>query len=225
MKNISLIPARKNSKGVTKKNKRLLGGIPLFAHSVNFSTQSKLIDKTVINSDDEDILNYCKTNYKKVDLFRRSKNLAEDSTPMIDVLCDYLSNIDNNPEFITLLQPTSPLRSQEDLNSMYKIINENPNIDCITSIQEVPQHLSPYLMFHLNDDIMDPLFKEVPTRRQEVKTTFIRDGQIYIFRISSLLKNKKIITNQTYGYVSSIKGINIDSEEDWSNAVKLFEDS
>ena len=225
MRNISLIPARKNSKGVIGKNKRLLAGIPLFAHSINFSIKSNIIDKTVINTDDDDILSYCIRNYKDIDLFKRSKDLAIDTTPMIDVLHNYLSSDHYKPDFITLLQPTSPLRSQDDLSTMYKIINENPNIDCITSIQEVPQHLSPYLMFRLNNNMLDPFFDEVPSRRQEVKSTYTRDGQIYIFRTSSLLMNKKIITNQTYGYISSKRGINIDTEEDWDNAVKLFEDS
>ena len=122
---------------------------------------------------------------------------------MVEVLLDYIVNTNPQPEFVILLQPTSPIRSHKDLDKMFELIKTDPNIDCVLSIQEVPQHYSPQLMFYKNKNKLKPIIGEVPSRRQDVSPSYIRDGQIYIFRTTSLISKKAIITKNTYGLVSS----------------------
>ena len=225
MTNIAIIPARKNSKGVPGKNKRLLNGIPLFAHSIDFALKSNVVDKIVLNTDDEDITKYCSENYENLEIHIRSESLARDETSMVDVLMDYIKTTSCKAAFIILLQPTSPIRYHDDLVKMINLIESDSNIDCVTTVSEVPRHWSPYLMFQMSSERLVPLVEKIPTRRQDVPESYIRNGQIYVFRISSLMRTKKIITDNTYGVVSSLKGVNIDSEDDWNYAVGLFKNN
>ncbi len=223
MRTIAIIPARKNSKGVPGKNKRLLNGIPLVNHSIIFAQNNQHIEKVVLNTDDLEIINLSSLTFKDIEIYQRDDDLSKDDTPMVEVLLDYISNANPQPEFVILLQPTSPIRSHKDLDKMFELIKANPNIDCVLSIQKVPQHYSPQLMLHKNEKKLMPILgEEVPSRRQDVSPSYIRDGQIYIFRTTSLISKKVIITKNTYGLVSSKIGVNIDSEEDWTNAINLF---
>ncbi|MDA8908471.1 acylneuraminate cytidylyltransferase family protein [Gammaproteobacteria bacterium] len=225
MKNVAIIPARKNSKGVPGKNKRLLNGLPLVCHSIIFAQDNPNIDRVVINTDDADIIKYCSKNYDNLDIYQRDSELSKDDTPMVDVLLNYIKNAKTLPELIILLQPTSPIRSHKDLDKMLNLMKSNLNIDCVISVSEVPQHYSPHLMLNKFNNKLTPLFNRVPTRRQDVPPSYIRDGQIYIFRTTSLLNKKAILTDNTYGFISSEIGVNIDCEEDWTNAVKLLENN
>jgi CMP-N,N'-diacetyllegionaminic acid synthase len=222
MKNIAIIPARKNSKGVPGKKKRLLNGLPLVCHSIIFAKDDPNIDKIVINTDDLDIIKFCSKNYDSLDIFKRDSELSKDDTPMVDVILNYIKNVKTLPELIILLQPTSPIRSHKDLDEMLNLMKSDQNIDCVTSVSEVPQHYSPHLMFNKISNKLIPLFERVPTRRQDAPPSYIRDGQIYIFRTTSLLVKKAIVTDNTYGFISSKIGVNIDCEEDWVNAVKFM---
>jgi CMP-N,N'-diacetyllegionaminic acid synthase len=224
MTNVALIPARKNSKGVPGKNKRLLSGLPLVAHSIDFAVRSSVIDKVVLNTDDENISEYCSENYDAVEIYMRSQSLAQDDTGMADVLVDYIKTTSCQADFIILLQPTSPIRHHDDLSEMLTLISSDPSVHCVTSVSEIPQHLSPHLMFSMKETKLTTLMGEMPTRRQNVPKSYIRDGQIYVIRVSSLLQHKAIITSETHGFVSSESGINIDTEEDWNRAVGLYKD-
>lgn len=222
MSNIALIPARKNSKGVPGKNKRLLSGVPLVAHSIDFAARSNVIDKIVLNTDDEDIAEYCSKDYDAVEIYMRSQSLAQDETGMADVLVDYIRTTSCQADFIILLQPTSPIRNHSDLTEMLALINSDSSIHCVTSVSEVPQHFSPHLMFGMIETKLTTLMGEMPTRRQDVPKSYIRNGQLYVIRVSSLLQCKAIVTSETHGFVSSDSGVNIDSEEDWVRAVSLY---
>jgi N-acylneuraminate cytidylyltransferase len=222
MSNIALIPARKNSKGVPGKNKRLLAGLPLVAHSIDFAARSSVIDKIVLNTDDEDIAEYCSKNHDAVEIYMRSQSLAQDDTGMADVLVDYIKTTSCQADFIILLQPTSPIRNHNDLTEMLALINSDSGIHCVTSVSEVPQHFSPHLMFSMIETKLTTLIGQMPTRRQNVPKSYIRDGQIYVIRVSSLLQHQAIIALETHGFVSSESGVNIDTEEDWVHAVSLY---
>jgi CMP-N,N'-diacetyllegionaminic acid synthase len=122
-KTIAFIPARKGSKGVPGKNKKMFAGKPLIQWSIEQAAATKLFDAIVVSSDDEDILQIAKDCKKlKVVPVERHKELSTDEADMDDVLYDFFGRPENICEYICVLPPTSPLRKPEDIINMFKYL-------------------------------------------------------------------------------------------------------
>ena len=110
---LAIIPARGQSKGIPRKNVRLLNGKPLINYTIESAIHSKKITKIVLTSDDEEIMK--KGLEYGIDVIKRPNELAMDDSTLIDVMFhvfDYLADNSNfKPELVILLQPTSPLRT------------------------------------------------------------------------------------------------------------------
>ena len=116
MKVLGLIPARGKSKGIPRKNIKNLCGKPLIAWTIEESLKSKKLDNVVVSTDDEEIADIAQKYGADVP-FMRPAELAGDSTSGIDTV---LHAIDELPDFdsVLLLQPTSPLRTSTDIDSI-----------------------------------------------------------------------------------------------------------
>jgi CMP-N,N'-diacetyllegionaminic acid synthase len=123
MENVAFIPARKGSKGLPGKNKKIFAGKPLIQWSIEQAAATKLFDHIIVSSDDDDILQIAKDCKKlKVVPVERHKELATDDADMDDVLYDFFGRPENKCKNICLLPPTSPLRSPEDILAMFKFL-------------------------------------------------------------------------------------------------------
>jgi len=123
MKTVAFIPARKGSKGLPGKNKKLFAGKPLVQWSIEQAAATKLFDHIFVSSDDEDVLQIAKDCKKmKVVPLERHKELATDTADMDEVLYDFFGRPKNKCENICLLPPTSPLRLPEDISNMFKYL-------------------------------------------------------------------------------------------------------
>lgn len=127
---VGLIPARGGSKRVPRKNIRIVGGKPLLAWTIEVAKQSK-INKLVLSSEDEEILAVAQE--YGCETIKRPKKLAMDSTSSIDVVLHALS-VMSPCKYIVLLQPTSPLRTVEDINGCIDKCRDA----CITTYQGKP---------------------------------------------------------------------------------------
>jgi len=108
---LTIIPARGGSKGVKRKNVRNLAGKPLIAWTIEAAKNSKYLDRVVLSSEDKEIIKIAKEYGCEVP-FVRSKELAKDDTPGIDVVLHALNMIRERYNYVVLLQPTSPLRTE-----------------------------------------------------------------------------------------------------------------
>ena len=122
---VAVIPARENSVRIPGKNKKPFCGKPLIAWTVELALNIRMIDKVIVSSDDPDILEFCLTfygNHEKLEVIRRSKELAQSDTPMWKVLEHIYNNgaMEGNP-LIVILQPTSPLRLTEDVENAIRM--------------------------------------------------------------------------------------------------------
>jgi CMP-N,N'-diacetyllegionaminic acid synthase len=123
LKTVAFIPARKGSKGLPGKNKKIFAGKPLIQWSIEQAAATKLFDHIFVSSDDEDILRIAKDCKKmKVVPLERHPELATDTADMDDVLYDFFGRPGNKCKDICLLPPTSPLRLPEDISDMYKYL-------------------------------------------------------------------------------------------------------
>lgn len=119
-KAVAFIPARAGSKGIPGKNMKEFCGKPLIQWSVEQAKDSKLFDRIVVSSDDEKVLALAKE--LDVEAVERQAELCGDKTSLDDVLYDFFVRKDNRCDYISLLQPTSPLRSIEDLKEGFRFI-------------------------------------------------------------------------------------------------------
>ena len=123
MRNVAFIPARKGSKGLPGKNKKLFAGKPLVQWSIEQAAETKLFDAIVVSSDDEDVLQIASDCKKmKVVPVERHPELAGDDSDLDSVLFDFLVRPENKCDYICLLPPTSPLRSSKDIKAMFRFI-------------------------------------------------------------------------------------------------------
>jgi len=120
MENAAFIPARKGSKGVPCKNKKIFAGKPLVQWSIEQAKETKLFDNIFVSSDDDDILQIAKDcNVVPVE---RLKELASDTADMDEVLFDFFGRPGHECKNICLLPPTAPLRLAKDITAMYRFI-------------------------------------------------------------------------------------------------------
>lgn len=220
---LAVIPARGGSKGLPRKNIRLVAGKPLIAWTIEAAHASKVIDKTILSSDDPEIIETARAYGCEVP-FVRNPALAQDQTTTMDVVLDA---IDRCPGFqwVVLLQPTSPLRGTSDIDQAFSwcLTHAAPACVSIAAAQE-----SPYWMFHLSaKGTLAPLLPgQGITRRQDLPLSYSLNGAIYIARTDWLLTNKSFISDQTVGYVMPTeRSLDIDTQLDLDQLTFLLEKS
>lgn len=136
MKIMSVIPARGGSKGVPQKNIRLLNGFPVIAYSIVASQLSKLIHRTVVSTDSEEIAQISREYGAEVP-FLRPPALASDKSPDIEFvnhLLDFLQEIEGElPDYLIHLRPTTPLRDPKIIDEAIQVLLGTPNATALRS--------------------------------------------------------------------------------------------
>lgn len=220
LKILCIIPARSGSKGVRKKNLKKLCGKSLIEYTIDEIKKSKLINRTILSSDDDEIINFCKNKNIEVP-FKRPKNLSEDNSSMLSVIehaVKFLKdNEDYKPDIILLLQPTSPLRSYKNIDeALNKLIDSDA--DSIVSVIELPHNFNPYSIMKLERDHLIPYleYDEKKNIRQLKPIFYARNGAaIYAFTYNCLINKKSIYGDKILPYfMKKEESIDIDDEID-----------
>lgn len=224
---LAIIPARGGSKGVPRKNIRLLHGKPLIQYTIEAALQSNSLDVVMVSTDDEEIANTSRILGAMVPELRPAY-LASDKSPTIDTVLYTLKYYEEQGvEFDTvmLLQPTAPSRTSDDIKQAIKKYKEQ-KLDSLISVLPTPHEYSPYWSFEATKD--GSLELSVPqanliSRRQDLPTTYFRSGDIYITS-AEVLKSKHSLYGSKLGYhvMSWDDHINIDTMQDWHQAEKYF---
>ncbi|GAB1309280.1 acylneuraminate cytidylyltransferase family protein [Urechidicola sp. KH5] len=223
MKILGLIPARGGSKGVPRKNIRLLNGKPLIDYTILAGQQSNLITKLIVSSEDEEIINHSLAMNVSVP-FQRPERLATDESPTIDTIIHAINYFESKGEYfdaVCLLQATSPFRSTDFIDRAIRKFKE-ANSDSLVSVTQVPHQYNPHWVFEENDNsLLEISTKDdfIIARRQELPKAFIRDGSIYITKTKVLKEYKNVLGKKIAYIVSDFEPIiNIDTQEDWTLA-------
>ncbi|MCW3071613.1 MAG: N-acylneuraminate cytidylyltransferase [Bacteroidetes bacterium] len=218
MKILYFIPARGGSKGLPGKNIKELGGKPLIAHSIEAALKAEHKGKVVVSTDDAQIAAIAKQFGAEVPALR-PKNLAEDSTPTMDVLLHFLeaeSKNNNTYDVVVLLQPTSPLRSKEDIDNAFMAFEKN-NAAAVVSVCECDHH--PLWANELPENLSMKGFlkKEVAGKnRQQLPKYYMLNGAIYLAKTDHILSQKNFLGDDTTAYVMPReRSVDIDSEADF----------
>lgn len=222
MKNVlAVIPARGGSKGLKNKNIKIIACKPLISWTIDAALKSKYIDKVIVSTDSKEIEKISKEYGASVP-FLRPKELAKDDTSSIDVM---LHAIEHFPEYkiVIMLQPTSPLRDCSHIDQAFDFFFKS-NMDSCVSVTKDKK--TPFWSFSMvNENNLVSLFpdKEMPSRRQEIISTYHLNGAIYISSILNLKEKKSFITKKTFGYeMSEEVSIDIDDINEFNVASRLL---
>jgi len=200
-----IIPARGGSKGLPGKNIREICGKPLIAWSVEAGLKSNYADEVMVTTDYQEIADISKKYGANVP-FLRPDFLASDTATSFDAVKHaidfYKTELNREFDYIILLEPTSPLREDGDIDRMIeKIVQNESEFDSIVSIGEVHEHPS-IMKKTINDETLAPYCEtlELKTRRQDNDIAYFPYGVAYIVKTKSLLDEKTFYTKRNTFY-------------------------
>lgn len=213
---LGLIPARGGSKGIPRKNIKLLGGKPLIAWTIDEAKKSKYIDRLIVSTDDQEIADVAIEWGAEIP-FMRPPRLATDTARGVDVVLHALQEL-SGFDVVALLQPTSPFRVSGDIDGAIEFWADSGS----TVVGVVEATKSPYWMYNVGEDgRLERLLpmSEHADNRQNLPTVYVLNGAVYITDRSSLLEEESFLSQRTMAYVMpSDRSIDIDTDRDWTIA-------
>lgn len=195
---LAIIPARGGSRGIPRKNIRLLNGKPLIAYTIESALNSELIDRVIVSTEDKEIVQISEKSGAEV--IKRPEELAGDDTSTEDVLKHVVVQFEKDekytPDIIVLLQCTSPLRERNDIdNAIKKMIDSGA--DSLLSVCDDKS-----FFWKLKNDLSVPInynYNKRP-KRQETQQ-FRENGSIYVFKRKILMEHGSRLGGKIQIYV------------------------
>lgn len=221
---VAIIPARGGSKGIPRKNVKLLCGKPLIAYTIEAALSSKCIGRVVVSTEDKEIAEVA--GEYGAEVIARPAELARDDTPSF-LVCQhvirYLEEIKNfYPDVVVVLQPTSPRRIVEDVD---RAIEKFLEADCDTVVSVCEAEHPPHWTYTLEGDRMKPVIPggEKILRRQDTPKIYRLNGAVYVTRRDIIMNENRVLGNDTRAYIMPIeRSIDIDTELDFQFADLLM---
>lgn len=218
---LGIVPARGGSKGIARKNIRLLGGKPLLAYTAAAAHQSAVLSRVLLSTDDSDIAEIGKGCGLDVP-FLRPAELAQDATPMIDVILHAIRWVESQGQrydAVCLLQPTSPLRTAQTIDRCVASLWQR-NVDTVISVRPVPTEYNPnWVFFEGADGLLQPSIgdREIVPSRQLLPPAYHRDGSVFAAQTDTVLTTTSLYGARVLGVISpEEEAFDLDTEEQWS---------
>jgi len=215
---LGLIPARGGSKGLPRKNIKPLLGKPLIAYTIEQALASKHLDRVIVSTDSEEIAEVSRKYGAEVP-FMRPKELATDEAKSINVVLHVIKWMEENDksyDLLMLLQPTSPLRTVEDIDKAIELLLEK-EANAIISVCEVEQHSYWSNVLPPDGCMKNFIRPEVTNKnRQELPLFYRLNGAIYLVYWDYLKQEKTFFGDKTFAYIMPReRSIDIDEEIDF----------
>ena len=231
---LAIIPARGGSKGIPRKNIRVFAGFPLLAYSIKAATQSDMVTRVIVSTDDEEIAAVARE-YGAETPFMRPAELAEDNTTDLPVFQHALTWLKNHegyqPDVVIQLRPTSPIRPVNCVDDAVRLLLGHPEADSVRGVVESAQN--PYKMWRVDGTSghMVPLIGIEGVReaynapRQNLPLVYWQTGHVDAIRPEVILKKdsmsgaiiKPLIIDTGFT-------VDIDTPADWIQAERMVRD-
>ena len=208
---IAIVPARAGSEGLPGKNVRSLAGRPMIDWTLQAAAASDLIDRILVSTDDPRVAERAAV---PAEVIARPAELSGSQASVIDAIAHALDAADERPDYVVLLQPTSPLRTAADIDAAIRLCDQTGAPAVLT----VSPTLKP-ARFHgvLGDDgrlTLDP-----PRAGEAV----VLNGAVYVGRPERLFADRTFLTEETRALVMPPeRGWDIDTLYDFVIAEALF---
>ena len=226
MEILAIIPARGGSKGIKRKNLKPILDKPLVAYTIEASLKSKYITRTIVSSEDEEILEVSKK--YGAEILKRPQELAQDTTKTAPVMLDVIDKLENQgykADYIVLLQPTCPLRDEEYIDSAFEYYFEAQKKgydSCFSAFSSGYTHAKWRI---LHDDKLEALYDfRTRPRRQEIEEHYkmiTENGAFYALQWDTMKKTKDFIGYNPIAYITP-KVIDIDTIEDFQKVEEII---
>jgi CMP-N,N'-diacetyllegionaminic acid synthase len=189
---LGIITARGGSKGIANKNIAPLCGKPLITYTIEAAMKSLLLARCIVSTDSEEIADIAKKAGAQVP-FLRPAELSTDSSLALDVLSHAIRFMQEHEEmsfdYVMMLQPTSPLRTDEDIDACIRIAQET-NADSVFSMKELPD-FAPQKIKTIENGVIKPFIEEEKGQsapRHNGKKAYKRNCAVYLTRTELVLK-------------------------------------
>jgi CMP-N,N'-diacetyllegionaminic acid synthase len=229
MKILAIIPARSNSKSIIHKNIRLLNNKPLLVYSIEHGQSSLFINRIILSTDNIEYGIIGKKYGAEVP-FMRPVCISDDLSTDLEVFnhaLTWLKKFENyTPEICVQLRPTYPYRNPKDIDSMIKLLIDNPEYDSVRSITKANEN--PFKMWTINSNgSISPVVKKINNinepynePRQKLLPAYIQNAAIDVFWTKTVLEKKSMTGDKIYGYIMD-HNYDIDYEQDFINAERI----
>ena len=203
---VGVITARGGSRAVPKKNIALVGGKPLIAWTIEAALQSRALDHVMVSTDDDEITDVSRRCGADVP-FKRPAELGRDDSSQIAVITHAMQWLESQkswkPEYVMLLQPTSPLRTTEDIQAAVDLALAK-QADGVVSVCVARHH--PSIIVQITSegtlaDFMGGTPQHLDRRRQECPPAYALNGAIFLTRRRIVLDQHTFYPVRTFAYV------------------------
>jgi len=219
---LAIIPARSGSKRIIDKNIKNFLGQPLISYTIEQAKACKFIDQIIVDTDSKKIADVSRECGSEVP-WLRNKRLAGDNSQIVDSIIYNLKRLKKEkqyePDYVVILQTTSPLREVVDIKNCWRDMQSGGATTVLTIYPSQPRFY--YLDKRRRIKLANGL-KRKSTNRQDWPLTYLLNGYCYIVKTSALLKESSIITKKTRAIVCDAwRSIELDTPEEWV-VVKLL---
>ena len=232
MKILGIITARGGSKGIPGKNLKPLGGRPLLAYTVDAARDCGALDRVILSTEDPVIADAARALGCEVP-FMRPAELSRDETPHLPVIQHAAQwmreHAGYQPDAVMILQPTSPLRSADDITAAARLL-ESTGADSVVSVSEVSAHAHPMRMLRVDargEAVLfasgEPVRRRI-NRRQDLPQAWVMNGAIYACRTAVLFDAEpSLYGDRVAAYaMPAERSVSIDDFEDWAAAERTL---
>lgn len=229
MEILSIIPARGGSKGITRKNLKPILNKPLVAYTIEASLKSKYITRTIVSSEDSEILKVSKEYGAQT--ITRPDELAQDETKTAPVMLHVLNELKKEgykADYVVLLQPTCPLRDENYIDCAFEYYFEQmkKGYDSCFSAFSIGYTHAKWRILH--DEKLESLYDfRIRPRRQETEQHYkmiCENGAFYVLKWDTLIEVKDFIGYNPTAYVTP-RVIDIDTIEDFQKVEECLKKS
>ena len=198
---LATICARGGSKGVPGKNVKLLAGHPLIAYTIAQAKRCAFLDRIVVSTDSTEIAGVARAYGADVP-FVRPPELGLDTSAKVPAIQHAVREIERDlghpVDYIVDLDPTAPLRSVDDIERCWTLIQQ-PDTDVVFTVTGADRN--PYFnMVELDANGYARLSKEAPTavaRRQDAPRVFGMNASVYAYRRRHLMEDGRVIGDRS----------------------------
>lgn len=221
---LAIIPARFSSKRIPNKNIKFFLGKPLIAYTIEQALACRFIERIMVDTDSVKIAKVARRYGAEVPWLRPA-HLARDTSKVVDSIIYNLKRFKKEqgyqPDYIMVLQTTSPLRELKDIKDCWKVMQAGKATTVLTVCPTHPK------LYHLDRNNFIKLVNGSERKSNNTQTwpsRYILNGCfVYIIKTSALLKEKLVITKKTKAVVCpKWRSVDLDTPEEWAMAELLY---